>query len=207
MIVGIYLTIPIFSAIKEVFGRRTILIITIILFIWTAIIPLSKIKIIADFSYFGDSYVFYILFGYCCNLYKIELKSLLKKWSLAIIFTLFVAMFIYCIKEQFDSYQSGIVYKIWYTNPLLIITSILLFPCFTIFSKKSIVMFILSMYAFSIYLIHNVILRILTEMTQYEENISYCFLFFISSFILSIIIAMILSKSKKISKILFLINK
>ena len=207
MILGVYLVIPVISILRESFGSRFILIATILYFIWFVIRPLTSISIKIDLNFLGDSYVLYILYGYCCYLYRDRIKEILdRKIVMIAIWIASIIMYCYCVEIQIESLEAGKKMLIWYNSPYLIVTSMLLFQCFTIFSKTNIVATIISIYSFAIYLIHNIILYTLKDNMFHEVTLYYFFIFLIVSLLLSLIIAIILSNSKTLSKLLFLIK-
>ena len=85
---------------------------------------------------------------------------------------------------------------IWYTSPYLIMATMSMFLGMTFMKRGSAVAVLISVYAFAIYLIHNVILYAMRDNLYHEPTFGYFLLFFAVSFVSALGIALVVSRSR-----------
>lgn len=170
MILGMYILIPFVSFTLKKFDHKLfffpMLIYSCYLFgfpLLNAIVLCLKPETILtnQFSsgFSGGIFGLYILYGYFVS------NGIFKHVKAEIIATILALSFVAAIFLQLWSFANGTVYKIWYDNLLLLITSLGLFELAS--RTKTIkwyrVFEVISNYAFSLYLTHNIIRSIVGD--------------------------------------------
>ena len=186
-IIGLYICIPLLSNMLKNLDLKTIAIpiIFVLVFVFgrtdlNALVFLktgSQLSSVIDFPFIGGVYGLYFIMGY---LIKKEVFEKIEKIWLYISAT---ASIIFLIILQWFSFSNGVRYTVWYDSILLFITSISLFLLFSKTNLKSnIITNTLSRYAFPIYLIHNLVILVLSS----KESLPFGVVGFITIFFIPI---------------------
>ena len=221
MIIGIYLGIPLIAKIVKDFSYNSILIIMIVIFLYYFVIPGLNIyfnvfgvkeyyNITINIPFMGAEYGLYLLAGYYIYKYQnIKINKIIVALIGIVCFLLTVYIQIYSLNNIATN-----VYRVWYNFPLLFICSICSFILLNRIEYdglngkiKSLCTYI-SKYSLGIFYIHSIISEIIVS---YIKNISIklsliMLIVFVLTFVISFVCVHLLSKSKVISKRLFLIK-
>ena len=156
MILGLYLVIPFLGVFGTIYKKNGVVILFATSLFCHLIRPMFQICWI-DLSFLGDYYLTYMIYGYCVCLYRDCFQKLAEN---KMVYFLVVAMFVanvgICIFRQMQSTPMRLM---WYDN--LSLMSAALFPPIILLPLKtwnnSVTRYI-SIQAFGIYLIHNLVL-------------------------------------------------
>lgn len=208
VIIGIYLMIPFISNALLLFDKKILRVILSIGFVYIFLIPELNVLLevsrdgtlqnLLDFSFLGGSYGFLLLLGYLCK------QGFMKKIKTSTLFIVAITSYFITVWVQYFSYECGVGYNVWYNNASLVLTALIIFELFSRLKLKSYAWIrSLSLCSFGIYLIHNPIIMILLRYLSVENNVLKIVVVFVLSLLSSWLLVFIISKRKKISRILF----
>lgn len=215
MILGIYLTIPFVSNVLEKFSLKTILASFSVIFIYAFGIPTLNVLLVSIgyspvanqlFLQFGGGvYGCYLLIGYF--IYSGCLDRVKKLY----LYIGMVVTFLVTILFQIYAYHHGNEYKVWYDFMLLLLTTVCMFSLFkNIKCSKRLDGFwkLLSKCSFGIYLIHEPVRAIVNRYFLFGDISVHLrvFIVWITTFFISWILVVCISKIPRIGKSLFLMR-
>ena len=207
MILGMYLLLPLVANALGTVQVKTIEVpffITAILFlgipsvvvlcsIWN--IPLGGTLISSGFS--GGVYGIYIVAGYLIK------KDELKRFSTTVLGIVAGGCAVVAVSVQLYAYESGVVYNIFYSHIVLLVSGMSLFELFSrmqsVPMKKSIG--IISKYSFAIYLVHNPVNMFLQRVFEWlDDKVLKTIIICVFTAVLSLIVSYGISLIPKIGK-------
>jgi len=205
MILGTYLAVPLLSLISKGLGRKFILSATIISTFVYVVRPMIHVCVL-DFSFVGDCYFTYILWGYTVCLYREKIFEYLRKPIIVIgLFLLFALNIVVCLYYQIGS---GIPSFIWYSAPCLI-TAGMVVPLLlrTLPGVKLSFLVTVSINSFGVYFLHNLVLKALKPLFSLCTNgFLRCLVAWIIAMTVSLSVMAILNRFPKIRRTIFLIK-
>ncbi len=154
-------------------------------------------------DYGGGIYGLYLIMGYLLK------KGILKKFRTGSLMLWGGVTFWATVRMQLLSYEHGNVYNVWYNNLFLLLCSMMFFEIFsrTHMKRKYWVWSSLSKCSFGIYLVHNLVLRVLrVHVPQGKEPLLRFTQFFMITFIVSWLITEGISRIPRIGKWLLYIK-
>lgn len=162
IILGLYLVIPILGLLRNVFGKWGIFILFVASRFCHPVRLHFPIFDKIDLSFLGDYYLGYVIFGYCTFLVSEWLERILsQKGVYLVLCLLFTSVFAVCV---YHHNQTTPMQLIWYDSGRLMGAA--MFTPFVLLPLKrfsSPVVKYISIHAFAIYLIHNLVLAILRD--------------------------------------------
>ena len=208
-ILGLYILLPFVSSVMNKYDK-TIFLFPLLIYTFYSLgynslnifysvyhpeLPLSN-QFSLGFS--GAYYGLYILYGYFIS------TGTFKKLPSLCVAIISMLAFIAVVFTQIWSYQNGYAYNVWYSNLLILLTSMGIYELFSrtknIYGYK--IIRYISLYSFGIYLTHNIVNIVLTD-TVKELAVIMPFkvvLLWIICFAISLIITVLISKIPKIGK-------
>lgn len=162
MILGLYLAIPMLGLLQNVFGKYGIFILFALSKFCHPVRLHFPIFDKIDLSFLGDYYLGYVLFGYCTFLVSRRLERISsKRGAYVLLCLLFTSAFTFCVYRQ---NQTTPMRLMWYDSVSLMVTA--MFTPFVLLPLKrfvSPVVKYISIHAFAVYLMHNLVLAIVRD--------------------------------------------
>ncbi len=225
MIIGVYFMIPFVSYILNHFSTKLLIIPGSICFIYYFISPALNTLAIAigspEFSntlsleFTGGVYGLYIFCGYCVMKYHQRLLQFKEshKWSIPVLLLLSGLFYVITVTFQLWSFSREHAYNVAYSFPLLVMSSLSLFIAITVMPDQIPfynVWKALSVASLGIFFVHNPIIKIITKFDILSLKSMKVIrpikviIIFVIAYIISIAIVKVLSRWKKLSRILWL---
>lgn len=214
MILGIYVFIPIIANAINKFPVKILRRILVLPVIYLFLVPYlnyvfylngyRSLSSLVDLSYSGGIYGTYIILGYFLFQRKIFGRS--WKWLFTI---LLVLLWIAAIVNQEIFYQHGVEYKYWYDSIYVFFMSVIIINLLSQIKTIPLkdIFLLIAKYSFGIYLIHNIILTLLIQLLpQTIDRMMKTVILTVLTFLLSFLLVIVISRIKKIRKILFFIK-
>lgn len=205
MILGAYLGMPLLSALRNAFGRSSILWLfaaSVFTHVFRRVVHIGFI----DLSFVGDCYFTYIIFGYLACLYTEVVSHCMDKRLVRIGIGCLLGMnIVACLYYQI---RGGRMVFIWYSSPGLI-TAGLMVPLVlkTLSNCRCTLVSFVSVASFGIYLLHNLILKSLHGLLfGIAEGWLRCALSWGIAMGVSVTVVAVVRRIPTCSRILFLIK-
>ncbi len=221
MIIGIYLFLPFVARALKALPLKVLrypLMVTFVLIlgftVYDKMFPKSYGMHI-DTAFSGENYGFYLVLGYVFKVYLPKIAQSKKKCNWALVLSAIGGMLFFAgaVLYQIYFYENHIQYTIWYDFPLLAVCCVCVFVFLYLFFYEKKLPFAkffttVSTMSMGIYFIHEPIqLFIVTKFPSIGESMNkpmYVCLVWITAFLLSLIISMIVWRIPVVSKILLL---
>jgi surface polysaccharide O-acyltransferase-like enzyme len=213
MIIGMYIFIPLVANMLHLTDARVLIFPLVIVFILSFLYPSinvynkimghESIKTVLSIEFSGGIYGFYLISGYLVR------KNRLKRLSTMLCLVLAILSIGITVVIQLYSYRYGIAYNVWYDFAFLMIAALLLFEMFSRFRTIPVknIFYLLSKYAFAVYLIHNPIIILFAPMIEKIKPLPFQLIILtVLVFTVSWMISFLLDKIPKIGKWLLYIR-
>ncbi len=212
-IIGIYLFLPFIANILKDIDKKMIIFLIGISFAFTYVqtsvnvfrnaYGLEKISSQLNVSFSGGVYGILLILGWMIK------KEYFAKIKTKILFAIFTISYLAIIYIQIFAYKHEIEYRVWYDSGLLVIAAMSLLLLILRFKKVFLEKWIhwIGYSSFALYLIHNIFRMYFRNKIVEKEYLIYSyreFLFLlVITILLSSIVTWLISKNKRIAKILF----
>lgn len=219
MILGMYLAIPFVAKVLKCFSIKTIKIPILFLFMSSILLPsiniilynihhIEKYNLIIDFSFLGGVYGLYILLGYYIS------EGILKNIQTKFLFVISIISYVFTVLIQYYAIYKGVIYNVWYNFITILTCTICIFELFRRIKKlkkqkiRNLFEYI-SKISLGIFFMHEIILKFFGKEIQSLNLINpvKTIIFFLITFVVSVILIKLLSNSKVIKKKVFLIKE
>lgn len=211
-IIGVYIFIPFIS---KALANMELVFTKIILFISFSYVFVASelnvllhangiegVKVTLDTHFSGR------ILGVCIVLGYLVKKGVLDFVNTKVLTIIMCTSFLITWFLPVYSYNKGIEYQIWYDNATLIITCLALFVILSrINFLSSSLITRTSLYAFGIYLIHNPIAMLLVRELKISNNGIKYIITLLITFVISWLVVYVVSRCKKIAKVVFFIRE
>lgn len=229
MIIGMYIAIPFVSKVLRLttvdelkLPLLTSIVVCFVLPVYNAfageVFPFFEdVNTLVNTSFLGGTYGVYLILGYLIANEKLRLEKI-NSWILAGVFLIALGINTYGEYYLFANKLFHSDAMVWYTSPFILLMGCMLFALLKRLEDKTFVKHkifsFMSATAFAVYLIHNVVMKVVTDMDFAKAIFENCGIFMQTSiifwfaYIISIGVAYIAYKIplKRLKKILFYIK-
>lgn len=212
MIIGMYIFIPFVANVLKKIDLKTLKMPCVVCLFCLFIIPVINVLLGAtgreqiasqlDLNFSGGIYGFLLILGYAMK------KGVFHKIKSIYLVIIGCITFAFTMGLQLFAYSHAYKYNVWYNCVMLIITTICIFEFLSRIQVNYLKRMVQSLAkcSFGVYLIHNVLIMIFTRYIQVRHASVKIFIIYVLGLGISWLIVSLLSRCKRVSKILFFIR-